>query len=65
MLTKKDIKAIAEIIKNKLNVDECGNFDFDAGWGKALHKTAIQLANYFATQNPRFDRQKFLDACGL
>jgi len=59
MVTKKDFKAIAEIIKNKtshVNPQLLFIPTIDL---------ARKLADYFATQNPRFDRQKFLDACGL
>lgn len=63
MLTKKDFKAIAEIIAKQF-VDDSGN---NESWiiKRHIRKTAQQLADYFAIQNPRFDRRKFLDACGL
>jgi hypothetical protein len=32
---------------------------------KALRETAEGLATQFAYDNPRFDRDKFLTACGL
>lgn len=53
MLTQKDFKAVAEIIAN-------------AGY-KWLYRKRISndLADYFATQNPRFDRERFFAACGL
>jgi len=61
MVPKKDFKAIAKIIRDSYNYDWCGRemskICFD--------RTAKRLADYFATQNPLFDRQKFLDACGL
>lgn len=62
MVTKKDFKAIAEIIKQaEIYCHDTGNYGGIAN-GK---KIANDLADYFATQNPRFDRQKFLDVCGL
>ena len=61
MFTKQHYKAIAEIIK-----DEKDN------WGSnptqvhiAIAEIAKDLAAYFAKDNPHFDRQKFLAACGL
>ncbi len=64
MVTKKDFKAIAEIIKREFTAfDATGEDDTE---GK--HATASiggYLADYFATLNPRFSRQKFFKACGL
>lgn len=59
MVTKKDFEAIAEIIKNKTShVNPQLLFIPTIGLVR-------KLADYFTTQNPRFDRQKFLNACGL
>ena len=62
MLTKKDFKAIAEIIKK--NTHEQFMFGGNTFWLSKQY-TCRDLADYFATQNSRFDRQKFLDACGI
>ena len=65
MVTKKDFKAIAEIIKKQTICIA----DTDSILCKAVkdigYSYAVKLAAYFATQNPRFDRQRFLNACGL
>lgn len=59
MLTKKHFKAIAEVV-NKVTEEDVFTTNDD------FRQTISQeLANYFVTQNPQFDRQKFLDACGL
>jgi hypothetical protein len=62
MLTKKDFKAVAEIIerRKKLNhgTRRTPNFLY-------ADDLAEDLADYFATQNPRFDRERFLITCGL
>lgn len=55
MLTRKDFKAIAEIIS------ETANKAYQTTHTKNLTE---KMADYLATQNPRFDRQKFLIACG-
>lgn len=55
MLTRKDYKAIAEIIKANTN-NECAAGAYNIG---------LELADYFAKDNPRFDKDKFLKACGL
>lgn len=52
MMARKHYKAIAEIIKeNRLKDDT-------ASW-----RMIKKLADYFAIDNPRFDRQKFITAC--
>ena len=55
MLTRKDYKAIAEIVKRQVE-DESGDIAI---------LTAYDLADYFAQENPRFARGVFLEACGL
>ena len=66
MLTKKDFKTVAEIIWNYLPM---GNITAPEVSAKAIlleNKVVVEkLADYFATQNPRFDRERFLAACGL
>ena len=62
MLTKKDFKAVAEIIKKAQGDGWPG---YDRGYIDGVMRTAIDLADYFATQNPRFDRKRFMKACGL
>lgn len=63
MLYKKDFKAIAEIIKD--NTDEICDDNHSHFMILPRNRVAFELADYLATQNPRFDRQKFLNACGL
>jgi hypothetical protein len=61
MLTKKDFKAIAEIIRQN-TVDLSTNKNISV-----IRKltTATHLADYLEHQNPAFDREKFLTACGV
>ena len=57
---KKDFKAIAEIVqKSNIDINNCE--------GQIITKNNIgeKLADYFATQNPKFDRERFMGACGL
>jgi hypothetical protein len=60
MLTRKDYKAIANILNDQ-------QADFNEGDdGKALlNIVAHQLSHYMAQDNPRFNRSKFLEACGV
>ncbi len=62
MVTKKDFKAIAEIVKS--NTHEQFKFGDDTVWLSKQY-TCRDLADYFATQNPNFDRKRFMEACGL
>ena len=58
MLTRKDFKAIAEIIEiNTVNKTS----------KSVIYKLGLinHLCKWLATQNPRFDGEKFRDACGL
>lgn len=63
MLYKKDFKTIARIIKD--NTDEVHNDNYSHFQILSRNRTAFELADYLATKNPDFDRQKFLNACGL
>lgn len=58
MTSRKDYKAIAEIIKNNYDVStEPVRF--------MLRDMTDQIAQYFASDNPQFDRLKFVDVCGM
>ena len=64
MLTRKDFKAIANIIKRnktRIGIEDVAQLTY----GLPCLRPAIigDIADYLATQNPRFDRQKFLVAC--
>lgn len=56
MIVEKDFKAVAKIIKNNC----------DGGLDDTLVKiVAEELADYFTEQNPNFNRERFIEACGL
>ena len=55
---------IAQIIETVVGDGFTGE-DYDRGWHDATKRIAIELANYFFSQNPFFDRRKFMKACGL
>ena len=68
MMSKKHYIVIAGILKQRRQV--C----FDAGRTSdpyrqgavaATNAVVLELAEYFAAENPRFDRARFLAACGL
>lgn len=66
MFTKQHYVAIASIIKaNKTKITSEDIAQCITGL-PCLHPDMIgDLADYFAKDNPQFDRQKFLGACGL
>lgn len=63
MTTKQHYKAIAEIVKKDGLDYELA--DMTAAPGSVWSNFAGKLADYFATDNPLFDRDKFMAACGL
>ena len=63
MLTKKDFKAVTEIIKACIDVTVIYSTTEPNTTIKGI--LAKDLADYFATQNPQFDRERFMKACGL
>lgn len=66
MLTGKDFEAVAEIIDKQTDIpSQCYEDEYDRGWDEATRRLGERLADYFAGQNPKFDRERFLKACGL
>ena len=58
-MTKKDYELIAGV----LNTEYTG---YKLGWEReAIRITIIGLAEVFEQDNPKFDRNKFLEACGI
>lgn len=58
-LSKKHHEAIAAAIR----AERCG--PGSPAVETALDQVASRLADYFAADNPRFDRARFLAACGV
>lgn len=69
-MTKKTFEMIARAIKAERYADvliETASpsiANYRRGGNHALDDLARRLADEFAHENPRFDRAKFLDACG-
>ena len=61
MLTKQHYEAIAEIVKESWDYDSCGQTMSRV----CYNRISKRLADYFTRDNLRFNRQKFLDACGV
>ena len=67
MFTKKHYKAIAEIIKDNTQSEPHSqvNEAIATGINSGGRYIALALADYFVTDNPLFNREKFLQACGI
>lgn len=63
-MTRKHFEAIAAIIANRKGWPD-STIQFDQGYETALDHIEDDLADYFETVNPNFNRDKFLKACGL
>ena len=58
-MTKKNFEAIAAILNADRAVSSC-----EAERAKVL-VIALSMSDYFLSQNPAFDRTRFLTACGF
>ena len=56
-MTKKDYELIAEVLREYIYMEEKCD---DSGWAKEI---ALDLADVFASENERFDNNKFMEAC--
>lgn len=63
-MTRIDFNAIAQAIKDGQWVN-CDTVEQVRVMRASLGKVARQIADYAATRNPRFNREKFLAACGV
>jgi hypothetical protein len=59
-MTRKDYELIASVIARR--VDSAGDEFTELN---AITKVGVSLSAEFQRQNPRFDRERFLKACGL
>jgi hypothetical protein len=65
-MTKKDYVAIAEIIRLTRKYTSVRDTpDMRVGGGVATCSVAVRIADYCAGDNDRFDRGRFLRACGV
>lgn len=66
-MTKKDYELIASTIKESIDfyTEWGGSMDERARARTAVARVAKQLSNSLSDANPRFDRERFLTACGV
>ena len=62
-MTRKDYVRFAAVI-NSLDCPYTGK-RIKYGWNGAKFALAEKISDVFAADNPRFDRAKFLKACGV
>ena len=61
-MTKKHYEAIASILERMHPDEDSLSYQYELS---RFTELAERLADYFATDNPRFDRVRFLTACGI
>ena len=65
-MTRKDFELIAAAIRTRVpSLSARTNAAMDAGAFQACGDIARRLADTLASTNPRFDRARFLRACGV
>jgi hypothetical protein len=65
-MTRKDYVALAEVMKGEKIVptDYASMSQWEKGASDSWNTTVLALAAMLARDNPRFDRARFLKACG-
>lgn len=61
MLTRKHYEAIAEILSEHKDDSQYSTVIDE----RRVESISLSLADYFEKDNPRFDRDRFLEACGV
>lgn len=66
-MTRKQFQGIADAVRaaDETAVIEAEQYGAEVGWNVFRQTLCANLANYLATQNPNFDRHRFLVACGV
>lgn len=71
MLSRKTYQAVAGIVRKarEIPAPKLEGISGESAWLNGAEITsddiAASLAEYFAVDNPRFDRERFLEACGV
>lgn len=64
-MTKKDYEKFAAMMRTHICVNVEPADQWEAGYDSAMREVANSLASVFQRDNPRFDRERFLKACGI
>lgn len=62
-MTRKDYVLIAKVINGAVNYEK--DFNNNTERAEALTLMAHTFSSVLASENPRFDRERFLKACGV
>lgn len=63
-VTRKDYIALADVIERRTHLVS-RNRGYAVGWHDALSDVAYALCVVLRADNPRFDADRFLDACNV
>lgn len=65
-MTRKDYERTAAVIRERVERFRRSSHDTEREYCTAAIATlADDMADMFAAENPRFDRERFLSACGV
>ncbi|HWV45626.1 MAG TPA: hypothetical protein VN039_06345 [Nitrospira sp.] len=64
-MTRKHYIATAAMFADMMDGMSIIGSNFIAGYARAIVDAANNMADIFEADNPRFDRDKFIKACGL
>ena len=63
-MTRKDYVKFAAMLKDANSHQAC-ELNYREGWHGACSSLVQRTADIFAADNPNFDRERFLQACGV
>jgi hypothetical protein len=63
-MTRKDYELIAKVFKGA-NVPNPDKDEWNKAYSYGIKQSALDMADALAADNPRFDRERFLKACGV
>jgi hypothetical protein len=61
MLSRKYYRGLANVLKSHVDVNRCVSDDVAV----ATIRVCVSVADWLADDNPRFNRKKFMRACGI
>lgn len=64
-MTRKDYVKLAAVVNESLAINPKIDASFVRGWREGIEVLANKLADVLQADNERFDRARFLYACGI
>lgn len=65
MFTRKHYAAMADLVSSRVKQMSVERHPCQSYAQRSIAQMAQEMADYFAKDNPKFNRAKFLEACGL